>query len=154
MAVWQLSIQVARWVNQVKRESWGSVTKLVAPVSWRYRPVVSISALLLACAAEFSTSSATATEPEPDYFIYHGQHKSLALDPTQIAVRTSSLAPASARMSNVVSSGLASHGFAASDVVARPVSGWAILNAQNALNAVRAKAQSIGRSASGPSKGA
>jgi hypothetical protein len=95
-----------------------------------------------------------ATEPEPDYFIYHGQHKSLALDSTQIAVRTNSLAPASSRMSNIVSPGLASHGFVASDVVARPVSDWTILNAQNALRAVAAKAQSIVKSAAMPSKGA
>ena len=88
-----------------------------------------------------------ATEPEPDYFTYHGQPKRLTLDPTRIAIRATSSGHASSRTSNIVSPSLASDGFADSDVVARPVSGWAILNADNALNAVRAKAQSIGKSA-------
>ena len=148
MALRQFAVQVAR-LQEAKRESWDSHA-MMAPVSRRYRGACLISASLITCAVAFWTSSTMATEPEPDYFIYHGQHKSLALDSTQIAVRTSSLAPASGHAPSVVSPGLASHGFATSDVVARPARGWAILNARNVLNAVRAKAQSIGRSAPGP----
>src|SRR5438105_1972224 len=152
MAVWQLGIPVARWIKHTKPGSRGSLAKLVAPVSRRYRPAASISALLMMCAAASWTSSTMATEPEPDYFTYHGQPKRLTLDPTRIAIRATSSGHASSRTSNIVSPSLASDGFADSDVVARPVSGWAILNTDNALNAVRAKAQSIGRSAPEPSR--
>src|SRR5437588_8468568 len=127
-----------QWLIQERgasRDSRAMGRRLIAPLSRPHPRACLTAALLITCGLLWLTAAISA-EPEPDYFIYHGQPKRLTLDSTQIAVRAISSAPASSRVSNVVSPGLASHGFAASDVVARPVSGWAILNAQNALRTV------------------
>src|SRR5438309_1476932 len=145
-----------QWLIQERgasRDSRAMGRRLIAPLSRPHPRACLTAALLITCGLLWTTAAVSA-EPEPDYFIYHGQPKRLTLDSTQIAVRAISSAPASSRMSNVVSPGLASHGFAASDIVARPVSDWALLNAQNALRTVAAKAQSIVKSAAMPSKGA
>ena len=76
-------------------------------------------------------------DPEPLYYIYHGQPKALTLDSERIAVRVTS-SPSIPRSSAAVPSSLASRGFNQSDVVATPVAGWMILNARSVLPASRA----------------
>jgi subtilisin family serine protease len=76
-------------------------------------------------------------DPEPLYYIYHGQPKALTLDSERIAVRVTS-SPSVPRSSAAVPSSLASRGFNDSDVVATPVAGWMILNARGVLPTSRA----------------
>ena len=75
-------------------------------------------------------------DPEPLYYIYHGQPKALTLDTERIAVRVTSR-PSVPRSRSLPNS-LASRGFNQSDVVATPVAGWMILNARNVLPTSRA----------------
>jgi hypothetical protein len=76
-------------------------------------------------------------DPEPLYYIYHGQPKALTLDTERIAVRVTS-SPSIPRSSAALPSSLASRGFNQSDIVATPVAGWMILNARSVLPASRA----------------
>jgi subtilisin family serine protease len=76
-------------------------------------------------------------DPEPLYYIYHGQPKALMLDSERIAVRVTS-SPSIPRSSAALPSSLASRGFNQSDVVATAGAGWMILNARSVLPASRA----------------
>ena len=76
-------------------------------------------------------------DPEPLYYIYHGQPKALTLDTERIAVRVTS-SPSIPRSSAALPNSLGSRGFNQSDVVASPVAGWMILNARNVLPTTRA----------------
>src|SRR5206468_4858093 len=58
-----------------------------------------------------------------------------------IAVRTASASVKTTAALNAVPRGLQASGFTSSDVVAEPVSGWAVLNARNALTFSAAQAQ-------------
>src|SRR3981081_3968278 len=71
-------------------------------------------------------------DPEPLYYIYHGQPKALTLDSERIAVRVAS-SPSIPRSSAALPRSLASRGFNQSDVVATPGVGWMILNARGVL---------------------
>jgi subtilisin family serine protease len=92
---------------------------------------VAVAALALACAVPRLAGS----ETEPLYFVYHGQQKDLKLDAQHVAVhvKTSTVNPVSSAAK--VPAGLISHGFSESDVVARPLSDWMILDAQKTLPA-------------------
>ena len=88
-------------------------------------------------------------DPEPLYYIYHGQPKALELDTERIAVRVTS-SPSIPRSSAALPNSLASRGFNQSDVVASPVAGWMILNARSALPTSRATSSTS--AAAGPSQ--
>ena len=89
-------------------------------------------------------------DPEPLYYIYHGQPKALTLDSGRIAVRVTP-SPSVPRSSAAVPSSLASRGFNEVDVVATPGTGWMILNARGVLPTSRA-ASSTTAAAAGPSQ--
>ena len=90
------------------------------------------------CALVFvSLDSLCSAGTEPLFYIYHGQPKALTLDSARIAVR---LNPSVANPhASAVPSSLATRGFSDADVVAQPVPGWMILNAQNALTTSRTR---------------
>jgi len=86
-------------------------------------------------------------DPEPLYYIYHGQPKALTLDTERIAVRVTS-SPSIPRSSAAVPSSLANRGFNQSDVVANPGAGWMILNARGVLPTSRATSSTTAAGAS------
>jgi subtilisin family serine protease len=87
-------------------------------------------------------------DPEPLYYIYHGQPKALTLDTGRIAVRVTS-SPSVPRSSAALPGSLATRGFNESDVVATPVAGWMILDARSVLPTRRAASSTT---AAGPSQ--
>src|ERR1017187_6617349 len=99
-------------------------------------PMLQTSRCIALCALVFvSLDSLCSAGTEPLFYIYHGQPKVLTLDSSRIAVRVNpSVANSHA---NAVPKSLATQGFSDADVVAQPVPGWMILNAQNALTASR-----------------
>ena len=100
------------------------------------------------------TKASIAADSEPTYFIFHGERKSLTLDLENIAVRTTSASVKTTAAPNTVPRGLQVNGFTSADVIARPVSGWAVLNARNALAVFAAQAQRTLGAAVVPSKAA
>jgi len=99
------------------------------------------------------TKGSIAADSEPTYFIFHGERKSLTLDLENIAVRTTASVKTTAAL-NAVPRGLQVNGFMSSDLVAEPASGWAVLNARNALAVSTARAQRTLGAAVVPSKAA
>ena len=100
------------------------------------------------------TKASIAADSEPTYFIFHGERKSLTLDLENIAVRTTSANVKTTATRNAVPRGLQVNGFTSSDVIAEPASGWAILNARNALAVSAAQARRTLGAAVVPSKAA
>src|ERR1039457_1200881 len=92
-------------------------------------PMLQTSRCIALCALLFvSIDSLCLAESEPLFYIYHGQPKALTLDSAHVAVRVQSSVT-----NSHTSLGLVAHGFTDADVVAQPVPGWMILNAQKAL---------------------
>jgi hypothetical protein len=112
------------------------------------RIVVLLCVFTLVC-----TKGSIAADSEPTYFIFHGERKSLTLDLENIAVRTTASVKTTAAH-KAVPSGLQVNGFMSSDVIAQPASGWAVLNARNALAVSAAQAQRTLSAAVVPSKAA
>jgi hypothetical protein len=100
------------------------------------------------------TRASIAADSEPTYFIFHGERKNLTLDLENIAVQTTSASAKTTAALNAVPRGLQVNGFAPSDVIAQPASGWAVLNARNALAVSAAQAQRTLGAAVVPSKAA
>jgi len=82
---------------------------------------------LLCIFALVYTKALVAADSEPTYFIFHSERKNLTLDLENIAVRTTSASVNTTAALNAVARGLQVNGFTSSDVIARPVSGWAVL---------------------------
>src|ERR1039457_2180607 len=101
-------------------------------------PMLQTSRCIALCALVFvSLDSLCSAGTEPLFYIYHGQPKALTLDSARIAVRVN---PSVANPhASAVPSSLATRGFSDADVVAQPVPGWMILNAQNALTTSRTR---------------
>ena len=72
-----------------------------------------------------------ATEPEPLYYIYQGQKKTLALDAGHVAIHLKE-PPADS-----LPSSLASRGIVAADVESRPLSDWMVIRAEKFLGNAR-----------------
>ncbi len=91
--------------------------------------LLSLSVLLPTVKAQPQASSSTASESEPLYFIYHGNHRTLRLDSTQIAVSSREFE------ADTLPEGLARNGFTLRDVTARSLRGTRLLDTRKVLNA-------------------
>src|SRR5437868_3465946 len=85
--------------------------------------------ILLLAGFFFHAAACFAGDAEPLFYIYHGQHNELRLDPDHVAVRLRSNAV------DQLPPGLTARGFSAADIEARPLGDWVVLRAHSLAQA-------------------